>query len=92
MMKLTSESGASTTQKRQVLIVEDEALIAVDIQERLKGLGYEVLRIVDTGEDAIEAARQLHPHIILMDIQVMGQMNGVQAAKSIWNELQIPIV
>lgn len=91
-MKLTSESGASTTQKRQVLIVEDEALIAVDIQERLKGLGYEVLRIVDTGEDAIEAARQLHPHIILMDIQVMGQMNGVQAAKSIWNELQIPIV
>lgn len=76
----------------QVLIVEDENIIARDIQDCLENLGYVVPAIVATGVEAITKATELHPDLILMDIRLRGDMDGIQAAEQIWTTLQIPVI
>ncbi|AFZ25510.1 PAS domain S-box [Cylindrospermum stagnale PCC 7417] len=76
----------------RLLIVEDEFILAVNLQESLETLGYTVIDIVDSGEAAIEKATELLPDLILMDIRLRGEMDGIQAAEQIWNRLQIPII
>jgi len=65
---------------RTVLIVEDDEVIQKLIELRLKSLGHTVCGKVLTGEDAIVAARQLKPDIVVMDIQLKGPMDGIEAA------------
>ena len=78
--------------KIQILIVEDEGIVAKDLQALLKRLGYHVPATVGTGDLAIQTAFQNQPDLILMDIQLRGCMDGVQAAAAINSVQDIPIV
>jgi PAS domain S-box-containing protein len=75
-----------------VLVVEDERLIAEEIQERLARLGFSIVGIVDTGEDAVQVAHMELPELILMDIRLKGKMDGIEAATEIRSEHNIPII
>ncbi|MGA2748660.1 MAG: response regulator [Verrucomicrobiota bacterium] len=76
----------------RLLIVEDEAIVAADIEDRVGRLGYGVAGIADGGEQAIAMAGQLKPDLVLMDIILKGAMRGTEAAARIAGELKIPIV
>ncbi len=78
--------------KIRILIVEDESLVAKDIQNMLRGLGYEVLNILSTGEEALEVVADLAPDLILMDIVLKGEIDGIYAAEKIWETQAIPVI
>jgi two-component system cell cycle sensor histidine kinase/response regulator CckA len=77
---------------KKILVVEDENLIAMEIQDRLKALGYSVPAITNSGEEAIKLVPQINPDLILMDIMLDGLLDGIETAKSIYNQYDIPIV
>lgn len=77
--------------KNRILIVEDEAITALDLRFSLEELGYEVIDTVGTGQDAIDMAAETVPDVVLMDIKLKGDMEGIDAAKVIL-ELRIPVV
>ncbi len=79
-------------EKAKILIVEDEAIIAMEIENQLLSLGYEVTSIVDTGEKAIKKAEEDNPDLILMDIRIKGEMDGIEAAEVIRNKFGIPVI
>lgn len=79
-------------EKARILIVEDEAIIAMEIENQLQSLGYEVTSIVDTGEKAIANAELDKPDFILMDIRIKGEMDGIEAAEVIRNKFGIPVI
>lgn len=76
----------------QVLIVEDERIVAGDLRARLRRMGYRVAAIASTGDDAIRAADEHHPDLVLMDIRLEGTMDGIQAADTIRRTHNIPII
>src|SRR5215475_3613435 len=76
----------------RALIVEDEALIAEELRERLSRLGFSVIAAVDSGEEGVAIATRERPDLVLMDIRLKGQKDGVQAAKEIREQVDIPIV
>jgi CheY-like chemotaxis protein len=76
----------------KLLIVEDEAIVAMEIEHRLKTLGYDVCDVSSSGEKAIILAEQHKPDVILMDIKLKGSMNGLIAAKIIKEKFLIPSV
>jgi len=78
--------------KIQILIVEDEAIIAMEIESLLQSLGYEITSIVDTGEEAIRKAEENKPSLILMDIRLKGEIDGISAAEEILNKFNIPVI
>jgi two-component system cell cycle sensor histidine kinase/response regulator CckA len=75
-----------------ILIVEDEVIIAADIANKLRRLGYEVVGLTNTGEKAIEIALQFRPSLVLMDIRLAGAMDGITAADAIRQACQLPVV
>ncbi len=77
---------------KKILIVEDQPFIALDIEQLLTILGYEVLNIVSTGEAALKITDNLMPDLILMDIRLAGQLNGIEAAKLIKQKHHLPII
>ena len=79
-------------QKARILIVEDEAIVAADIQDRLKILGYEVTGLAHSGEAAESKAVATRPDLVLMDIMLSGPVDGVDAAQRIQQSLDIPVV
>lgn len=85
----------NTDQFRHVpraLIVEDEALIAEELRERLSRLGFLVIGSVDSAEEGIAIATRERPELVLMDIRLKGQKDGVQAAKEIRLQVDVSIV
>nr|HID60014.1 response regulator [Desulfobacterales bacterium] len=78
--------------KANILVVEDEGIVAKDIQVSLEGLGYAVPAIALSGKEAVSKARELQPDLVLMDIMLRGGMNGIEAADSIREDLDIPVV
>jgi len=82
----------SSLQGLRVLIVEDESLIAEELRERLTRHGFNVMDVVDTGERAIQVAAEHAPDLVLMDIRLKGQLDGVQAAAAIRRSVQAPVV
>ncbi|MBN1938534.1 MAG: response regulator [Candidatus Aminicenantes bacterium] len=76
----------------RVLIVEDEVIIAMEIQLRLENAGFDVCGIAATGEKAILAAREKSPDVVLMDITLRGPMDGLEAAERIRAERNTAIV
>ena len=78
--------------KINVLVVEDESIVSKDIQHSLKKIGYNVVGASPTGEKAIELAGSEKPDIVLMDIMLKGQMNGIEAAKEIKEKYSIPVI
>ncbi len=75
-----------------ILIIEDEPIVAAGIAGALKDLGYEVVRTVTKGEEAVRAAEETKPDLILMDIKLAGEMDGIQAAEQIRSRMDIPVV
>ncbi len=76
----------------RILIVEDEKIIALDLQRRLERFGYSICDTAAEGEEAVRKAREHRPDIILMDIMLAGAVDGIEAAKVIKRELQIPVI
>lgn len=85
-------SQTNKIQAVRVLIVEDEYILAINLQESLESLGYTVVDIADSAELAIDKATELQPNLILMDIRLRGEEDGIHAAEKIWQNLQIPII
>lgn len=76
----------------RILIVEDERIVAGDVRSRLRRLGYTVVDMVATGEEAIMRADALRPDLVLMDIRIEGPMDGIQAAEAIRARFDIPVI
>lgn len=76
----------------QILVVEDEIIIAENIKRKLENLGYTVSAVVPSGEEAIQRAEEKHPDLVLMDIKLEGKMDGVEAAEQIRVRFDIPVV
>ena len=76
----------------RILIVEDELLVAKDTRNMLQTMDYDVIDIVPSGAEAIEKAQDLKPDLILMDINLKGKLDGIDAAKKINEILDIPII
>jgi signal transduction histidine kinase len=76
----------------KVLVVEDEAIVAEDIASCLEKMGYSIVDIVATGEEAIAAATSLRPDLVLMDIMLQGDLDGVEATQQIRENLKLPVV
>ncbi|MEI8156502.1 MAG: EAL domain-containing protein [Burkholderiales bacterium] len=86
--------SALAEKKSRILIVEDEAIVARDVQDQLRSLGYEVAGHAIRGEDAVAMVDQSRPDLVLMDIQLAGAMDGIAAAHAIRHLTQnsVPIV
>lgn len=80
------------TKPTRILIVEDEMIIGANISLQLTSLGYEVSGIIPRGEEALVHIRQNKPDIVLLDIQLKGDIDGVQTAQLMQKEFDIPII
>ncbi len=76
----------------QILIVEDESIVALDIESRLQKMGYRVCGKANSGEVAMKFAREKNPHLVLMDVNLRGKLDGIDVAEYICNELDIPVI
>jgi diguanylate cyclase (GGDEF)-like protein/PAS domain S-box-containing protein len=76
----------------RIMLVEDENIIAMDVQQRLETLGYQVVGQVASGPDAIRIAVETRPDLILMDIKIHGPMDGIETAMQIRATQDIPII
>lgn len=75
-----------------ILVVEDESIVSKDIQQSLKKLGYNIIGAAATGEMALELVEKNQPDLVLMDIMLKGEMSGVDTAKIIKDEYNIPVI
>ena len=78
--------------KARIVVVEDESLLAEDIQERLKNLGYEVAAVAHSGEEALAVVAAAHPDLVLMDIRLKGKMDGIDTARVVRERFNLPVV
>ena len=78
--------------KLNVLVVEDNPNVALVIRQFLINSDYSIAAIVTSGEEAVEVARQRKLDLVLMDIQLAGKMDGIEAAGLIWNQFRVPVV
>lgn len=76
----------------KILIVEDEAVVSLDISRRLEKMGYEVVGRVASGEEALAIAQETSPDLVLMDINLQGEMDGIETAEQIYEQAQIPVI
>lgn len=82
----------ASTPAPRILIVEDERIVAKDIANTLRKLGYDVLPTASTGEDAVRVSKQEKPDLVLMDIYLRGELDGIEVAQAIKLEQHVPIV
>jgi PAS domain S-box-containing protein len=78
--------------RAQILVVEDEIVVAESLRNQLESLGYDVPAIVAFGDAAIEKAGETRPDLILMDIKLAGGVDGIEAAEQIYSRFDIPVV
>lgn len=78
--------------KKRIMVVEDEGITALGIKSSLESMGYTVASMVFSGEEAIEKAEQEKPDLVLMDIILKGKMDGIEAARQIHSNFNIPVV
>jgi PAS domain S-box-containing protein len=76
----------------RILIVEDDAILATHQQDTLVRMGYQVIGIIATGEQAVDMALSQRPDVILMDICLRGEMTGIQVAEAIRSKADIPMI
>lgn len=77
---------------KKIFVVEDEVIVAQDIVQTLKSLGYEVPDFVTSGEEAISKVKEILPDLILMDIMLAGELDGIETSQIINKDLNIPVV
>ena len=78
--------------KARIIVVEDEAIVALDVRTRLQQLGYEVLAVLSNGEDAIACAERERPDLFVMDVMLEGKLDGIEAAEVIKRRFGTPVV
>ncbi|WP_300161876.1 HD domain-containing phosphohydrolase [Solidesulfovibrio sp.] len=83
---------AESAPRPRVLVVEDEAIVVMDVRRRLERLGYEVAGVTDAGEEALRLAGKLAPDLVLLDIMLAGPMDGIAAAVGIREAFAVPVV
>jgi PAS domain S-box-containing protein len=76
----------------KILVVEDETIVARDIQQSLTRLGYDVPTTATSGEEAIRKTKEINPDLILMDIVLKGQMDGVETVRQINRQFDVPVI
>ena len=76
----------------RILIVEDEQIIAADLEAKLLGMGHRVVGSAASGEEAILLAERMRPELVLMDIRIQGGMDGVEAARRIQALTGVPVI
>ena len=75
-----------------ILVVEDESIVALDLQQRLTDMGYSVPAVAASGQDALKKAADIRPDLVLMDIRLKGDMDGIEVAEQIRDLLNAPPV
>jgi CheY-like chemotaxis protein len=78
--------------RTRILVAEDETIVALDIKNCLEDLGYDVLGVTDRADEALKLAAAACPDLVLMDIRLKGEMDGIAAAEQIRRRWGIPIV
>jgi two-component system, cell cycle sensor histidine kinase and response regulator CckA len=78
--------------KARILIVEDEAIVAADLSQKLARLGYEIAGVTGGGPEAVQLARERRPDLVLMDIRLQGEMDGVEATQAIGRDSAVPVI
>ncbi len=78
--------------RHRVLVAEDDAIVAEAICDRLTDAGYEVVARAETGAAAVEAALALRPDLILMDVRLEGDMDGIRASELINEKMRVPVI
>lgn len=78
--------------KKTVMIVEDELVIALDLKYTLENEGYDVCDIITSGDDALKSIEEFKPDLVLMDIILEGSINGIEAADIIHKKYKIPVL
>ncbi|HWK44267.1 MAG TPA: diguanylate cyclase [Stellaceae bacterium] len=86
------EAGSNAALKTQILIVEDERIVALHLRQRLAKFGYEVTATVASGAQALREIHRKNPDVILMDIHIDGAIDGIETTRSIPPELRIPVI
>jgi CheY-like chemotaxis protein len=86
-----SSSPSNNAQSPKVLILENEAIIAEDLRRRLEEMGYNVTAVTNTGRDAIDLAKENPPDILLMDLNVQGDLNGAETAVILQGYFEQPV-
>src|ERR1700733_10289757 len=78
--------------RAQILIVEDEAIVSLDIKRTLTNAGYEVCHVAASAEDALRSMESVLPDLVLMDIHIKGKTDGVETAEKIRQKFQVPVI
>lgn len=86
------DGRGETPTPSKILVVEDEQIVALELKDRLTRMGHSVVGVVVSGEEAIEHVRRLQPDMVLLDIKLQGEMDGIEAAETIRSETNIPVV
>lgn len=89
---MTKLSKVLFMENKKVLIVEDEMIIALLIERMVNDLGYEVVAKAVSGEDAVTAATEYNPDVVLMDIRLQGEIDGIEAMSIIRQERSVPVI
>ena len=79
-------------EKLNIFIVEDESIVAKDIQNSLTKLGYNVVGFANNGKDAIDKITELMPDLILMDIMIKGPLTGIEVSEKIKEKMNVPVI
>jgi DNA-binding LytR/AlgR family response regulator len=79
-------------EKLNIFIVEDESIVAKDIQNSLTKLGYNVVGFANNGQDAIEKIEEMMPDLVLMDIMIKGNLTGIDVSEKIKEKMNIPVI
>ena len=89
---MTASDSVAVQSGARIMIVEDERILALDLAETLDELGYTVAGMASRADEAIELARRLDPQLILMDVRLDGDVDGITAAETIRDEHDVPVV
>jgi CheY-like chemotaxis protein len=84
--------GGTMDPPARIVLVEDEAIPALDVARRLRRLGYQVVAVASSGPQAVEYALTRDPDVVLMDIHLHGAMDGVDAARHIQASAPVPVI
>jgi len=85
-------NNEAVAREQRALIVEDEVLIAEELRDRLSRLGFSIIAAVDSCDEAVAIAARERPDLVLMDIRLRGDKDGIQAAREIRLQVDVPIV
>ncbi|MEL7071212.1 MAG: response regulator [Cyanobacteria bacterium J06581_3] len=91
-MKTANMTTTITATATKIMVVEDESIIALDIKRSLSRLGYVVTGVAASGDAALMKIKENRPHLVLMDIHLKGDMNGIQVSEVIKSDFQLPII